>query len=121
MEEPRLRVVEIGRNFIRYRLLDFYPASLEKAVEVVNFRHGWKLFLARKKGNWYVKRWRFPLPQTVLKVEGEFVEVRGREGAEVFDEYCRRVRRQAPLRQLIRDFLLSRLMEREDIFEEGEG
>lgn len=110
--EPRIRPLK-GGKFMRYELLDFYPESLEKAVEKVRYELRLPIYLVRRRGRWLVKVWRLPWPRTVLVVEGQIVEVRGREGAEVLDEYCRRVRRQEPIRRLVRDLLFVQMMERE--------
>jgi len=116
-EEPRVKLLEVGGNFVRYRLLDFYPESLKRAVELVRANGCLPVYLVRRRGRWLVKVWKFPWPRTVLSVCGDVVEVRGREGAEVFDEYCRRVRRQYPLRRLIRELLFAEMMKGE--FERG--
>ena len=117
--EPRVRPIRDESKFMRYELLDFYPESLEKAVEEVRYDLRIPVYLVKRRGRWLVKVWRFPWPRTVLVTDGRVVEVRSREGAEVFDAYCERVRRQEPVRKLVRDLLFVQMMERE--FGEGGG
>ncbi|HIE50159.1 MAG TPA: hypothetical protein EYP85_00230 [Armatimonadetes bacterium] len=103
----------MSRRFFRCELGEFYPASLEKAVERVNCERGRKLFLRRRGDCWEVRKYCLLFPVTVLKVEGREAEVRGPEGEEVLMEYLRRVARQEPLRRLILDLRFAEIMQRE--------
>lgn len=116
-DEPRVKLLKRGGKFVRYKLLDFYPESLEKAVEEARYTMRLPVYLIRRRGKWLVKVWSFPWPRVALVTDGEVLEIRSKEGAEVFDEYCQRVRRQEPVRELIRDLLFARMMEQE--FEGG--
>ncbi|HID06834.1 MAG TPA: hypothetical protein EYP10_06770 [Armatimonadetes bacterium] len=104
---------DVMNERMRFRVGEFYPESLIKAVEEVRWKSRWRISVYGRDERWVVKLWRVFIPVTIIEVRNKEVTIRSSEGWVVWEAYCARVERQEPLRQLIRDIRFAEWMKRE--------